>query len=60
MKEDFSDYGIELTQFEIEKVTLPKVVDAALSKETTKRNIGNIETYTVMNFDDMFKGATIN
>lgn len=60
MKEDFSDYGIELTQFVIEKVTLPKVVDAALSKETTKRNIGNIETYTVMNFDDMFKGATIN
>lgn len=60
MKNDFSEHGIELTQFKIEKVTLPKVVEAALSKETSKRSLGNIGTYTKVNFDDMFKGSTVN
>ena len=59
MRRDFSDYGIELTQFVIEKVTLPKVVDATLAKEAKKCIVGNIETYTVMKFDDMFKGTII-
>ncbi|NLA61746.1 MAG: hypothetical protein GX857_00745 [Bacteroidales bacterium] len=60
MKEDFTDYGIELTDFVIEKVTLPKAVEAALSKELNKRIVGNNEAYKKINFDDMFKGATVN
>lgn len=57
MQEDFSDYGIELTQFEIKKVTLPQAVEAALSKELSMRSVDNVETYKKMNFEDMFKGT---
>lgn len=60
MKEDFTDYGIDLTNFEIVKVTLPKAVEEALSKELNKRRDGNNKAYTKINFDDILKDTTVN
>ena len=60
MKADFTDYGIEITNFEIENITLPKAVEDALSKELSKRCDGSNKAYTKINFDDILKGTTIN
>lgn len=60
MKNYFLEYGIELNNFLVESIALPKIVEAALSKKTSKRSIGNMTTYTEMKFDDSFRNETVN
>lgn len=60
MKKDFLEYGIELSSFSVESITLPDVVKVALYKKTNKHSIGNMTTYTEMRFDDSFKSETRN
>ena len=60
MKSDFSEYGIELTKFLIENISLPEAVEEALDKRTSMGVIGNMTTYTQMQFADSLKDAANN
>ena len=60
LKEDFSEYGIELTKFLIENISLPEAVEEALDKRTSMGVIGNMTTYTQMQFADSLKDAANN
>ena len=48
LKDDFSEYGIGLTRFMVENISLPEVVEEALDKRTSMGVIGNQTTYTQM------------
>ena len=60
LKHDFSEYGIELTKFLVENISLPEVVEEALDKRTSMGVIGNMTTYTQMQFADSLKDAANN
>ena len=60
LRDDFSDYGIELTKFLIENISLPEAVEEALDKRTSMGVIGNMTTYTQMQFADSLKDAANN
>ncbi|MGV8963282.1 MAG: SPFH domain-containing protein [Candidatus Saccharimonadaceae bacterium] len=60
LKDDFSNYGIELTKFLIENISLPEAVEEALDKRTSMGVIGNMTTYTQMQFADSLKDAANN
>ncbi len=60
LKNDFADYGIELTKFLIENISLPEAVEEALDKRTSMGVIGNMTTYTQMQFADSLKDAANN
>ena len=60
LKDDFSEYGIELTKFLIENISLPEAVEAALDKRTSMGVIGNMTTYTQMQFADSLKDSANN
>ena len=60
LKNDFSEYGIELTKFLIENISLPEAVEEALDKRTSMGVIGNMTTYTQMQFADSLKDAANN
>lgn len=60
LKESFSDYGLELTKFLVENISLPPEVQAAIDKGASMAFIGaeNMNTYTQMQFaNSMEKGA---
>lgn len=48
LKNDFSDYGIELTQFSVENITLPEAVEEALDERIRMGVIGDMTTYIQM------------
>jgi membrane protease subunit (stomatin/prohibitin family) len=60
LKDDFSEYGIELTKFLVENISLPEAVEEALDKRTSMGVIGNTTTYTQMQFADSLKDAANN
>lgn len=60
LKNDFSDYGVELTKFLIENISLSEAVEEALDKRTSMGVIGNMTTYTQMQFADSLKDAANN
>ena len=58
LKEDFAEYGIELTKFLVENISLPEAVEQALDKRTSMGVIGNMGAYTQMQFaDSLMAGA---
>lgn len=60
LKSDFSDYGIELTKFLIENISLPKAVEEALEKDT-RRNVTNDKIlYTQMQHADSLNKTSNN
>lgn len=60
LKEDFANYGIKLTKFLVENISLPEAVEEALDKRTSMGVIGNMTTYTQMQFADSLKDAANN
>ncbi len=60
LKSDFSEYGIELTKFLVENISLPEAVEAALDKRASMGIIGNMTTYTQMQFADSLVDAANN
>ena len=60
LKNDFSHYGIELTKFSVEKISLPEAVEVALKKHTNMGIVGKMTTYAQMQFADSRKDATYN
>lgn len=58
LKDDFSEYGIDLTKFLVENISLPEEVEKALDKRTSMGIIGNMNSYTQMQFaDSLVAGA---
>jgi len=60
LKSSFMDYGLELTKFLVENISLPPEVQAAIDKGASMAFIGaeNMNTYTQMQFANaMEKGA---
>ncbi|MCL1974241.1 MAG: SPFH domain-containing protein [Bacteroidetes bacterium] len=58
LKDDFAEYGIELTKFLVENISLPEAVEQALDKRTSMGVIGNMGAYTQMQFaDSLMAGA---
>jgi membrane protease subunit (stomatin/prohibitin family) len=45
LKEEFSKYGIELTKFLIENISVPKAVEEAIDKRTSMGVIGDLHKY---------------
>lgn len=45
LKDDFSEYGIELIKFSIENISLPEAVEEALDKRSSMGVIGNMNAY---------------
>lgn len=60
LKDDFAEYGIELTRFLVENISLPEAVEEALDKRTSMGVIGNMTAYTQMQFADSLKDAANN
>lgn len=62
LKDDFTDYGLELTKFLVENISLPEAVEQALDRRTSMGVIGqgNMNNYTQMQFADSMKDAANN
>ena len=60
LKNNFSEYGIELTNFLVDNISLPAVIEASLDSRTSTSVIGNMTTYTQMLFDDSSKDTKTN
>ena len=60
LKNDFASYGIELTKFLVENISLPEAVSEALDRRTSMGIIGNMGTYTQMQFADSLKEGAQN
>ncbi|EHO71861.1 hypothetical protein HMPREF9140_00802 [Prevotella micans F0438] len=60
LKDDFAEYGLELTKFLVENISLPEAVEQALDRRTSMGVIGNMNTYTQMQFADSLKDSAAN
>lgn len=60
LKNDFAEYGIELTRFLVENISLPEVVEEALDRRASMGVIGNMTAYTQMQFADSLKAGAEN
>ena len=60
LKDDFAEYGIELTRFLVENISMPEAVEEALDRRTSMGVIGNMTAYTQMQFADSLKDSANN
>ena len=60
LKDEFAEYGIELTRFLVENISLPEAVEEALDRRTSMGVIGNMTAYTQMQFADSLKDSANN
>ena len=60
LKDDFAEYGIELTKFLVENISLPEAVEQALDRRTSMGVIGNMGAYTQMQFADSLMASAQN
>jgi membrane protease subunit (stomatin/prohibitin family) len=57
---DFKSYGIEVTKFYIENISLPEEVEAALDKRSSMGAIGNVDQYMKFQAADALRDAAQN
>jgi membrane protease subunit (stomatin/prohibitin family) len=60
LKDDFAEYGLELTRFLVENISLPEAVEQALDRRTSMGVIGDMGAYTQMQFADSLKAGAEN
>ena len=62
LKDDFGEYGLQLTKFLVENISLPEAVEQALDRRTSMGVIGqgNMNSYTQMQFADAMKDGANN
>ena len=60
MAEDFKAFGLELTKFVIENVSLPAEVEAAMDKRTSMGVIGDVGRYAQFQAADAMRDAAQN
>ena len=60
LAEDFSSYGLDLTKFVIENISLPAEVEAAMDKRTSMGVIGDVGRYAQFQAADAMRDAAQN
>ncbi len=60
INEDFKTYGLEVTKFYIENISLPEEVEAALDKRSSMGAIGNVDQYMKFQAADALRDAAQN
>lgn len=60
LNEDFKSYGLELTKFVIENISLPQDVEAAMDKRTSMGVIGDVGRYAQFQAADAMRDAAQN
>jgi membrane protease subunit (stomatin/prohibitin family) len=60
MNDDFKGWGLELTKFVIENISLPQEVEAAMDKRTSMGVIGDVGRYTQFQAADAMRDAAQN
>jgi len=60
LSEDFKGYGLELTKFVVENISLPQEVEAAMDKRTSMGVIGDAARYTQFQAADAMRDAAQN
>jgi membrane protease subunit (stomatin/prohibitin family) len=60
LAEDFNSFGLELTKFVIENVSLPAEVEAAMDKRTSMGVIGDVGRYAQFQAADAMRDAAQN
>lgn len=60
INEDFKTYGLEVTKFYVENISLPEEVEAALDKRSSMGAIGNADQYMKFQAADALRDAAQN
>ena len=60
LNEEFKTFGLELTKFVIENISLPQEVEAAMDKRTSMGVIGDVGRYTQFQAADAMRDAAQN
>ncbi len=60
INEDFKSYGIEVTKFYVENISLPEEVEKAIDKRSSMGAIGNAEQYMKFQAADALRDAAQN
>ena len=60
LNEEFKGYGLELTKFFVENISLPQEVEAAMDKRTSMGVIGDVGRYTQFQAADAMRDAAQN
>ncbi|MFN2499215.1 MAG: SPFH domain-containing protein [Pyrinomonadaceae bacterium] len=60
LTDDFTNYGLELTKFVIENISLPAEVEAAMDKRTSMGVIGDVGRYAQFQAADAMRDAAQN
>ncbi|MGI9168011.1 MAG: SPFH domain-containing protein [Pyrinomonadaceae bacterium] len=60
LKGEFSSFGLELTKFIVENISLPPEVEVAMDKRTSMGVIGNVERYAHFQAADAMRDAAQN
>ena len=57
---DFKDYGLEVTKFYVENVSLPKEVEEAMDKRASMGALGDVQNYAQFQAADAMRDAAQN
>jgi len=60
INEDFKAYGLEVTKFYVENISLPEEVEKALDKRSSMGAIGNVDQYMKFQAADALRDAAQN
>jgi membrane protease subunit (stomatin/prohibitin family) len=60
INEDFKTYGLEVTKFYVENISLPEEVEAAMDKRSSMGAIGNVDQYMKFQAADALRDAAQN
>ncbi|MEZ5427237.1 MAG: SPFH domain-containing protein [Pyrinomonadaceae bacterium] len=60
INQDFSSYGLEVTKFYVENVSLPPEVEAAMDKRASMGALGDVQTYAQFQAADALRDAAQN
>ena len=60
INEDFKTYGLEVTKFYVENISLPEEVEAAIDKRSSMGAIGNVDQYMKFQAADALRDAAQN
>ncbi len=60
IKEDFANYGLELTKMLVENISLPPAVEEALDKRTSMGVLGDLQKYTQFQAANAMEDAAKN
>ncbi|HRH41419.1 MAG TPA: SPFH domain-containing protein [Pyrinomonadaceae bacterium] len=60
INEDFRTYGLEVTKFYVENISLPEEVEAAMDKRAQMGALGNLDNYMKLQAADALRDAAQN